>query len=123
MKTKAFHFTESKLLHTYISWESAKSRAWCAWCSRALPVYELAYSRAWRACVLTCLACLRAYVLGVPACLTCFCTRVFKLRACYDACLTCSALAYSRFCLIIVFVCTNQGFTIKGKLLIHVNLS
>ena len=84
-----------------------------------------------RACVLTCLACLRAYVLGMPACLrawrarvlACFCTHVLNLRVCYDACLACSALAYSRFCLIIVFVCINQSFTIKGKLLIRVNLS
>ena len=98
-----------------------------------------------RACVLTCLACLRAYALTwlvclrscvfgvfaclrawrgcVLACLSYFCTRVLNLSACYDACLSCSALAYSRFCQIIVFVCINQGFAVKRKLLIRVNLS
>ena len=112
-------------------------------------------SRAWRACVLTCLACLRAHVLGVLACsrtyvlgvLTCFrahvrgvftclrahvlgvltclraCMYTLCLRASYDACFACLPLAYSRFCLIIYFVCINQGFAIKRKLLIHVNLS
>ena len=84
---------------------------------------ESAKSRAWCACVLACLACLCAYVLTYLACLACFCTRVLNLRTSYDACLACSALAYSRFCLIIIFVCINQGFTIKGKLLIRVNLS
>ena len=43
---------------------------------------ESAKSRAWRACVLTCLACLRAYVLGVLTFLTC-------LRACMLTCLAC----------------------------------
>ena len=111
-------------------------------CSRA---YGLAYSRAWRVCVLgvlKCLAswrayvlaCLRAYVIAclacsrvwhacVLACFVCLCIRVLCLRACYDAFLACLALAYSRFCLIIYFVCINQGFAIKRKLLIHVNLS
>ena len=100
------------------------ARALCLFTS--LRTHVLGVLACLRACVLgvlTCLACLRAYVLGVPACLACFCTRVFNLRACYDARWTCSALAYSHFCLIIVFVCTNQGFTIKRKLLIHVNLS
>ena len=88
-------------------------------------------------CVLACLACLPAYVLGVLACLrtsvlgvlaclTCLRARllgVLYLRACYDARLACLALAYSRFCLIIYFVCINQGFAVNRKLLIHENLS
>ena len=77
---------------------------------------ESAKSRAWRACVLACFACLRACVLSVLMCLACFCIRVLNLRACYAGCFAC-------FGLIIVFVCINQGFTIKGKLLIRVNLS
>ena len=110
----------------------SRARVLCVFtCLRAYVLSVLACLRAWHACVLACLACLRAYVLGMPACLrawrarvlACFCTHVLNLRVCYDACLACSALAYSRFCLIIVFVCINQSFTIKGKLLIRVNLS
>ena len=101
-------------------------------------------------CVFTCLACLRAYVLGVLPCLACLsCSRVWRACVlgflacfwvhvlCVLACLlwwnvlhsyvfaflACLALAYSRFYVIIYFVCINQGFAIKGKLLIHVNLS
>ena len=97
---------------------------------------ESAKLRAWRACVLACLACLCACVLACLACLracvlTCLaclrawraCMHVLCLRASYDACLACLPLTYSRFCLIIYFVCINQGFAIKRKLLIHVNLS
>ena len=91
--------------------------------------------------VLTCLACLRVYVLAclarlcayVFACLrarelvvlTCLgaCMRMLCLRASYNVCLACLPLTYSRFCLIIYFVCINQGFAIKRKLLIYVNLS
>ena len=89
--------------------ESAKSRAWRACVLACLTC--LACLRAWRACVLTCSACLRA------------CMYMLCLRASYDACFACLPLTYSRFCLIIYFVCINQGFTIKRKLLIHVNLS
>ena len=78
-------------------------------------------------CMVTCLTSLRAYVLPCLACLayscawrasvltrlTCFSIRVLCLRACYDACLACLALAYLRVCLIIYFVCINQGFAIK----------
>ena len=67
-----------------------------------------------RASVLTCLARLRAWLASM---------HVLCLRASYDACLACLPLTYSRFCLIIYFVCINQGFAIKRKLLIHVNLS
>ena len=91
---------------------------------------ESAKLRAWRACVLACLACLRACLLTclrayVPACPRAWhaCMHVLCLRASYDACLACLPLTYSRFCLIIYFVCINQGFAIKRKLLIHVNLS
>ena len=80
--------------------------------------------------VLGVLACWRAHVLGVFACLhvcvlTCLraCMRVLCLRASYDMCLACLLLTHSCFCLIIYFVCINQGLTIKRKLLIHVNLS
>ena len=66
--------------------------------------HESAKSRGLRVYVLACLVCLRAYVFGVLC-----------LHACYDACLACLALAYSRFCLIIYFVCMNQGFAIKRK--------
>ena len=83
-----------------------------------------------RVCVLACLACLRACLLTylcahVLACLRAWraCMHVLCLRASYDACLACLPLTYSRFCLIIYFVCINQGFVIKRKLLIHVNLS
>ena len=83
-----------------------------------------------RACVLGMLACLRAYVLAslrsyVLAYLACLraCIRVLCLRASYDACLACLPLTYSRFCLIIYFVCLNQGFAIKRKLLIYINLN
>ena len=83
----------------------------------------------WLAClrarVLGVLACSRAYVLGVLTCLACLraCMYMLCLRASYDACFACLPLTYSRFCLIIYFVCINQGFAIKRKLLIHVNLS
>ena len=78
-----------------------------------------------RACVLACLVCLRARVLDVLACSRAWraCMHVLCLRASYDACLACLPLTYSRFCLIIYFVCISQGFAIKRKLLIHVNLS
>ena len=76
-----------------------------------LPAYVLVCSRA---CVLKCLACSHAWRA---------CMHVLCLRASYDACLVCLPLTYSRFCLIIYFVCINQGFAIKRKLLIHVNLS
>ena len=87
--------------------------------------------RVWRDRVLCVFTCLRAHVVGVLACLRAYvlkCLRarvlsVLNLRACYDACLACSALAYSRFCIIFYFVCINQGFTIKRKLSIHGNLS
>ena len=106
-----------KFLRAPILKEPAKSRAW----------------RAWRACVFACLTCLRAHVLGVLACsracvLTCSaclraCMYMLCLRASCDVCFAYLALTYSRFCLIIYFVCINQGFAIKRKLLIHVNLS
>ena len=113
--------------------EYAKSRAWracvlCVFaCWHAWRVCVLTCWRAWRAYVLACwrayvLACLRSYVLGVFACLhACMC--VFCLRASYDACLASLPLTCSRFCLIIYFVCINQGFAIKRKLLIYANLS
>ena len=47
--------------------------------------------------------------------------RMLSLRASYEACLACLPLTYSRFCLIIYFVCINQDFAIKRKLLMHVN--
>ena len=109
----------------YTGIESAKSRAWracmlaCLTCLRACVFTCLACLRA---CVLTCLACLHACVLTCLACLRA-CMYVLCLRASYDACLACLPLTYSRFCLIIYFVCINQGFAIKRKLLIHVNLS
>ena len=78
-----------------------------------------ACSRVWRACVLTCLACFYVRVLGVLACLLWW----NVLLSYVFACLACLALAHSRFCLIIYFVCINQGFVIERKLLIHVNLS
>ena len=84
-------------------------------------------------CVLTCLACLHACVLGVFACLRpgmlgmfvclCACMSVLCLRASYDVCLACLPLMYPCFCLIIYFVCINQGFAIKRKLLIYANFS
>ena len=122
-------------------------------CSRALRVYVLACSRAWCVCVLPCLVCLRVSVLTcfrasmlpcfrawrayVLACLSCLaCLRASRAHVLGVLCvLTCLlwwnvllsslflCLAYSRFCLIIYFVCINQGFAIKRKLLIHVNLS
>ena len=97
----------------------ARSPAWRAYalaCSCAWHAYALPRSRACilRASVLTCLARLRAWLA---------CMHVLCLRASYDACLACLPLTYSRFCLIIYFVCINQGFAIKRKLLIHVNLS
>ena len=67
--------------------ESAKSRAW-----RALRVYVLACSRAHvlgvlSACVLTCLACLRAWCAYVLACLrawcACVCTCVLVMMKCF----------------------------------------
>ena len=79
----------------------------------------LACSRAWRVCVPTCL---HSYELACLACLRA-CMRVLCLRASYDAYLACLPLTYSHFCLIIYFVCIDQGFAIKRKLLIHVNLS
>ena len=94
--------------------ESAKSRAW-----RARVFVCLACLRAWCVCVLTCL---HSYELACLACLRA-CMRVLCLRASYDACLACLPLTYSHFCLIIYFVCINQGFAFKRKLLIHVNLS
>ena len=107
-------------------------------CSRALRVCVLACSRALRVCVFACLcvcvlACSRAWCVCVLTCL-CACVLVFlrawrvcvlaclNARTSYDACLACLPLTYSRFCLIIYFVCMNQGFPIKRKLLIHVNL-
>ena len=66
--------------------------------------HESAKSRALRVYVLACLRVWLAFVI-----------RVLCLRACYDACLACLGLAYSRFCLIIYFVCMNQGFAIKRK--------
>ena len=61
--------------------------------------------------------------LGVLACFRAR-IRVLCLRASYHACLACLALTYSPFCLIIYFVCINQGFAVKRKLLmIHANLS
>ena len=110
--------------------EYAKSRAWraCVFvCLRAGMLGVFACLRAGVLGVLTCwrayvLACLRSYVLGVFACLhACMC--VFCLRASYDACLASLPLTCSRFCLIIYFVCINQGFAIKRKLLIYANLS
>ena len=86
----------------------------CLACLRACVLTSLTCSRAWGAYVLACLACLRAWR---P------CMRVLCLHASYDACLACLPLTYSHFCLIIYFVCINQGYTIKRKLLIHVNLS
>ena len=86
-----------------------------------------------RACVLSCLACSRVWRACVLACLACFCVRVLCVLTCLlwwnvllsyvFACLACLALAYSRFYLIIYFACINQGFAIKRKLLVHVNLS
>ena len=72
-------------------------------CLRALRVYVLPCSRAWRAFVLVCLTYMVAMMGAWHA---------QHRRTCLI-----------RFCLIIVFVCINQGFTIKGKLLIRVNLS
>ena len=85
----------------------------------------------WRAYVLGMFACLCAGVFGVFACLrayvlenlACLCACVLCLRASYNMSLACLSLTYSRFCLINYFVCINQGFAIKRKLLIHVNLS
>ena len=108
-----------------LAWSSAL-RGYAVACSRAWRVCVLTCLRAWRVCVLDGFACLAlSYVWRacMLACLACFCIRVLCLRAFYDACLACLTLAYSRFCLIIHFVCINQDFAIKGKLLIHVNLS
>ena len=102
-----------------------KSAKWCArracvlTCLACLRVCMLAYLACLRAYVLVCL---RAFVLCVFACL-CACIRVLCLHASYDACLAYLPLTFSRFCLIISFVRINQGFAIKRKLLIHVNLS
>ena len=96
--------------------ESAKS---CARRACALCVFACL-----RACVLTCLACLRAGVFGVFAWLrVCVFVCLVCLHAYVLACLACLPLTYSRFCLIIYFLCINQGFAIKRKLLIHVHLS
>ena len=121
-------------LNDYPKFEPAKSHAWracvlaCFACLRASVLTCLACLRT---CVLTCLACLRAYVLTCLACLrvcvlACLpaCMHVLCLRASYDdTCLACLPLTYSRFCLIIYFVCINQGLAIKRKLLIDVTLS
>ena len=85
--------------------------------------FVAACSRGWSVCVFACLragllrafACLRA---GVFACLRA-CMHVLCLRTSYDLCLACLSLTYLRFCLIIYFVCINQGFAIKRKLLLH----
>ena len=89
--------------------ESAKSGADVLECLACLFPYVITCLARLLACVFTCL---RARVVGVLC-----------LRACYDVCLACLALAHSRFCLIIYFVWINQGFAIKRKLLTHVNLS
>ena len=82
----------------------------CFACLRSCVLTCLACLGAWRVSVFSVLVCLRVSCACVLACLVRFCTHVLNLRACYDACLACSALAYERFCLIIVF-------TIKGKVL------
>ena len=105
--------------------ESAKScalRACVLTCLACLRVCVLACLACLRAYVLACLACLRSYVIGVFTCWRA-CMYVLCLRASYDACLAHLPLTYSHFCLIIHFVCINQGFSIKRKLLIHLNLN
>ena len=98
-------------------------------CLRAYVLGMLACYHAWHACKLLCLACLRARAFDVFACSRASCAFVFAyftfLRVCVLSVLVlpCLALAYSRFCLIIYFGSINQGFAIKRKLLIHVNLS
>ena len=77
-------------------------------------VYLRAHVLGVRAYVLACLACLRACLLGVFACLRA-CMLVLCLRASYDVFLAFLPSTYSRFCLIIYFVCINQSFAIKKK--------
>ena len=112
--------------------------------SHALHAVVLACLACLCACMLTCLACFRAYLLACLACLhvwcacmlayfACFCVCMLSVLMCLlwwnvllsyvFACLACLAFVYSRFCLIIYFVCINQVFSIKRKLLIHVNLT
>ena len=77
--------------------------------------------------VLACLTCLSARVLGVLLYSLALRAYVLAMMKCFTFLPVCMlgvlSIGVLTFYLIIYFFCINQGFGIKRKLLIHVNLS
>ena len=98
-------------------------------CLRAYVLGCLAHLRAWRAYVLgvlACLTCLHASLLGVLLCLRALRAYVLAMMKYFTFLPVCMldvlSIGVLTFCLF-TFFCINQGFGIKRKPLIHVNLS